>query len=85
MGGELLGRDSCLSAGTHTLHHLAIYSSFLRWSFRAEEVLPVRAAAFALLSFSLFCFPASRQIGADRGEVMEEQSVNITSRVVGYA
>lgn len=32
-----------------------------------------------------FCFTGSRQIETDRGQVMDEHSVDITSRVMRYA
>ena len=70
IGGELLGCDSCISAGTHLPHHLPIYSSlslsfflslktFSVYWFREEEVLSGRSAA------SLF-FSSCRREQTDR-------------------
>lgn len=56
IGGELLGCDSCISAGTHLPHHLPIYSSLffvfkdgVYW-FREEEVFSGRSAASLFFS-----------------------------------
>lgn len=53
--------------------------------FIASEQRRLSGTASLFFHSTLFCFTVSGQIGTDRGEVMEEQSVNITGRVMRYA